>query len=154
MTTAAPTSVEWIRITIGGCEFTIEPLPGIDLCLTLEMVELDGGFHAPLTRGLDVEHRISVALAPSTPEAIFQCEGQARDILNRLGAKSATTREFSLEAALGGEGLPGNRVSAPRLLLTPGDPVFEELPVPSVPVFTAKIPRGCRTVYTLTSVQS
>ncbi|MFJ8929208.1 hypothetical protein ACIRLA_21785 [Streptomyces sp. NPDC102364] len=157
MTTAAPASVDWIRLAVDGTEFTIEPSPGIDLSLSVKTSGYDGHLE-PLTRGPSPQLHLSVALVPTGSEAAFRCESSALRILERLGAAKPATmplREFSLEAALGGEGLPYNRVSAPRLYLIPGEPpVFDEdLPVPSVHVFTAKVPTGAETVYSVTNVQ-
>lgn len=157
MTTAAPASVTWIRLVVDGAEFTIEPSPGIALSLSADLSEYDG-YLDPLTRGPRPELHLSVALIPANDAAIMHCETQARRILNRLGAKrpaAMALHEFSLEAALDGEGLPYNRVSAPRLHLIPGaDPAFDaDLPVPSVHVFTAKAPRGSETLYTMARAQ-
>jgi len=69
------------------------------------------------------------------------CEAEARRIAAALGSFQPATsalRHFSLEAALGGEGLPYNRVSAPQLMLNPGEPhPIEERGERGVRVFTA-----------------
>lgn len=142
MTTAAPVSVDWVRLTIGGDEFTIEPSPGIDLHLAVQPVEYEG-YLDPLTLGPRPELRMSVHLVPRGTEAVVRCESRAREVAERLGAYRsalAAVPVFSLEAGLGGEGLPYNRVAAPRLILIPGpEPLLDEdLPVPSVHVFSAK----------------
>ncbi|WP_309029318.1 hypothetical protein [Streptomyces alfalfae] len=142
MTIAAPTSVNWIRLMIGDGEFTIEPSPGIDLHLAVQSVEYDG-YLDPLTLGPRPELRLSVHLVPRDTDAVVRCEAQAREVAERLGAYRsalAAVPMFSLEAALGGESLPYNRVAVPRLILMPGpEPLLDEdLPTPSVHVFTAK----------------
>ncbi|WP_369212715.1 hypothetical protein [Streptomyces flavofungini] len=142
MTTAAPVSVDWIRLTIGDDHLTVEPSPGIDLHLAVQSVEY-GGYLDPLTRSPRPSLRLSVRLVPRGIDAAVRCETQAREVAARLGTRQsafAAVRMFSLEAALGGEGLPYNRVTAPRLILVPGpEPLLDEdLPVPSVHVFSAK----------------
>lgn len=156
MTTAALATINWIRLGIGGAEFTIEPSPGIKLSLAVSTSQYDG-YLDPLTRGPASELHISVALIPADIEAVVRCESQALGILNRLGVHRPAAMpsvEFSLDAALGGEGMPYNRVSAPRLYLIPGDrALFNEDPVtPSVHVFTAKAPTGSQSVYSMAKV--
>lgn len=152
MTTAPPVTVDWVRLKVDD-EFAVEPSPGIELALSVKPVDYDG-YLDPLTRGPAPRLHLSLHLIPTGTEAIVRCESQARRILEQLGAPtsaSAPLRDFSLEAALGGENLPYNRVSAPRLALTPGEPpVFDEdLPVPSVHVFAAKAHSDSETVYTV-----
>ncbi|QQM45230.1 hypothetical protein [Streptomyces liliifuscus] len=153
MTTATAVTVDWVRLAIGDDEITVEPSPGIELALSVKPVEHDG-YLDPLTRGPAPRLHLSLHLIPTGTEAIVRCESQARRILEQLGAPASACApmcDFSLEAALGGEGLPYNRASAPGLTLTPGEPpVFDEdLPVPSVHVFTAKAHGASETVYTM-----
>ncbi|MFJ4785172.1 hypothetical protein [Streptomyces sp. NPDC088794] len=145
MTTAAPVSVEWIRLTIGGEEIELARSPGIEPRLLVDPVEYDG-YLDPLTRGPDPKMRFTVDLVltdtDEDPGWVAQrCEAEARRVAESLGAPLPTLgsrRDFSLEAGLGGEGLPYNRVSAPRLVLNPGMPhTIEEGGEVAVRVFTA-----------------
>lgn len=138
MTTPAPSIVDWIRLTIGDDEVTLEPSPGIDLHLTVETVPCEG-YLDPVTRGPDPQLRFSVDLIPSSGAAAVRCESQAREVAARLGLGGPMMRDFALEAALGGEGLPYNRVQAPRLRLIPGGPPTPDDVDLSVRVFTAKV---------------
>lgn len=163
MTTAAHPSVDWVRLTIGDDDFTLDPSPGIELRLSVASVPYDG-YVDLLARPPAPQLHMAVDLVPSDAEAIVhretqariaRCEAQARDVAARLGAVgpvSAPLREFSLEAALGGEGLPYNRMAVPRLLLVSGEPPMfdEDQFVPAVRVFTAKVPTGSGSAYTLT----
>lgn len=153
MTTVAPVSIAWIRLFTDGVDFTLSPSPGIDLRLAVDRVEYDG-YLEPLTVGPLSGLSMSVDLIPLRPldsDDVARCETQAREVTARLGVGRATQREFALEAALIGEGLPYNRVEAPRLYL-PSDelPAFDDdQPLPAVRVFTAKVPAGLKTAYTL-----
>jgi hypothetical protein len=147
-------SVDWVRLAADGNETLVEPSPGIELRLTGEMPEYEG-YLDPLAIGPSPRFHLALDLIPQTDEAIARCERLAARILEWLGARgSALTPlpEFTLEAALGGEGLPYNRVTAPRLILVPsGPPVFEEdQPLPGVRVLTAKAPSVSGTVYVMT----
>lgn len=132
----------------------VEPAPGFELCLTGEVPECEG-YLDPLTVGSAPRLHLALDLIPRTGEAIARCEVLAARILDWLGAReSALTPlpEFTLEAALGGEGLPYNRVTAPRLTIVPsGPPVFDgDQPLPGVRVFSAKAPSASGTVCVMT----
>lgn len=147
MTTVALPSIDWIRLTIGDQRIDLAPSPGIQLRLSVEPMPDDRGFgllDAPRPSGL----RVAVDLIPvettSLPlaEAVARCESKAAGLAASLGAGHSPLsplREFSLEAALGGDGLPYNRMSAPRLTLLPGGPpaLDEDQAVPAVRVFAA-----------------
>lgn len=153
MTTTAPVSVDWIRLTIGDEELTIEPSPGIELRLTVKPVEYEG-YLEPLTRGPAPQIHFSVDLVPADTDAIIRSENEAVRILERLDARNPMLlRMFTLEAALGGEGLPYNRVTAPKLQLAISEPPHfdDDQPVPAVHVFTAKVPAGSDVAYTMAS---
>jgi hypothetical protein len=141
MTTAALPSVDWIRLTIGDDELSLVPSPGIELRLLVAPVPHDGNLD-PLTVGHPPQIRFTVDLVPTAAGAVHRCEAEARRVGEALGANGPADgllREFSLEAALGGDGLPYNRVSAPRLTLLSGEPPLldEEQAVPGVRVFAA-----------------
>lgn len=153
MTTAAPVSVDWIRLTVGGEVLTIEPSPGIELRLTVDSVEHEG-YLEPLTRGPALQLHFSVDLIPADTDAIIRSENEAVRISKRLDARNPMLlRTFTLEAALGGEGLPCNRITAPRLHRVPGgQPHFDgDQPVPAVRVFAAKVPAGSDVAYMMTT---
>ena len=154
MTTAAPTSVDWVRLTVGGDEISVDPAPGIELRLAIEVPD-DEGYLDPLTVGSSPQLHIALDLIPRTSEAIARCEMTAVRILERLGVREsalAPLREFSLKAALGGDGLLYDRVEAPRLVLKPsGLPSFDDdQPVPAVRVFAAGAPSSRDAVYVMT----
>jgi hypothetical protein len=154
MTTAVPTSVDWVRLAVGGDEISVEPAPGIELRLAIEVTD-DEGYLDPLTAGPSPRLHIALDLLPRTHEAIARCEMMAARILERLGSHEsalAPLREFSLKAALGGDGLLYDRVTAPRLILKPsGLPFFDdEQPVPAVRVFAAGAPSNRDAVYVMT----
>lgn len=156
MTTAVSPSIDWIRLTVDGADFTLASSPDIDLRLTVNRIEYDGHLD-PLTVGLPPGFSLTVDLIPLRPldgDGVFRCEAQAREVAARLGAGSPVLREFALEAALDGEGLPYNRVEAPRLLPVSADPpTLDEFgPEWFVRVFTAKVPAGVETVYTMRHV--
>lgn len=145
MTTATRTTIDWVRLTLGGEEIPLSPTPGIELRLVLNAVADDLGFDV-LTRPGPPKLRVAVDLIPipSTRSTVAQCESWAARVATRLGADAEpleALREFSLEAALSGGGLPYSRVSVPRLTLTSGPPPFlyaeEDEPLPGVRVFTA-----------------
>lgn len=141
MTTTAPASVDWIRLTIDGDEIALDPSPGIELRLAVYPVESDG-YADLLAAASPAKLRVGVDLIPADAAAVFRCESEARRVAALLGANGGPLeplREFALEAALGGKGLPYDRVSVPRLTLTPGGPPFldEEQQAPGVRVFTA-----------------
>lgn len=147
MTSAVSPSVDWIRLTIDDNRIDVMPSPGIQLRLIVEPVSDDKPFGVlapPQSAGLQV----SVDLIPdaSTSEsrsgAVAACESTASRLAAQLGAGAsplAPLKEFSLEAALGGDGVPYNRVSVPRLTLQPSGPPLldEDRPLPGVRVFTA-----------------
>lgn len=145
MTTAPPVTVEWIRLTIGDDEVILKSSPGVDLWLTVDHVAYEGYLNLP-TREPASQYRFSVDLIPSNIEAAVRCESQAREVATRLGLDGPVLRDFALEAALGGEDLPYNRVSVPRLCPVLDD---EDLPVPSVRVFTAKAESAGGHAYTM-----
>ncbi len=147
MTTAALPSVDWIRLTIGDHRIDLMPSPGIEFRLTVEPVPDDRAFRV-LGPPRPPELQVAVDLIPgagasvSWEEAVAACESKAAQLAGQLGAEApplAPLKEFSLEAALGGEGLPYNRVSVPRLTLKPSGPpqLDEDQPLPGVRVFTA-----------------
>ncbi|MFF3928298.1 hypothetical protein [Streptomyces hirsutus] len=156
MTTAVSPSIDWIRLTIGGDDFTLAPSPDIDLRLTLNRIEYDG-YLDPLTVGPPPGFSLTVDLIPLRPldgDGVFRCEAQAREVAARLGTGSPVLRQFALEAALDGEDLPYNRVEVPHLLPVLDDPptLDEDGPEPFVRVFTAKVPSGSESVYTMRRV--
>lgn len=141
MTTATLSSVDWIRLAIGDGRIDLTPSPGMQLRLVVEPVSEEHAFgilDAPTPPNLQV----AVDLIPASFEAVAQCESEAARIAGELGAHASpltALRKFSLEAALGGEGLPYNRVAMPRLTIQPGPPPIlnEDQPLPGVRVFTA-----------------
>ncbi|MET8378077.1 hypothetical protein [Streptomyces microflavus] len=142
MTTATPTTVDWMRLTLGDEEITLSPMPDIELRLIVELAP-DGLTLDMLTPPPPPELKVSVDLIPTDRSTVAQCESWAA----RVGAQLGTTagpwdglREFSLEAALSGGGLPYSRVSVPCLTITPGPAPFldEDEPPPGIRVFTAK----------------
>jgi hypothetical protein len=156
MTTATAPSVAWIRLTVDGSDFTLTPSPDIDLRLTVKRIEYDR-YLDPLTVGPPPGFSLTVDLIPLRPlddDGVFRCKAQAREVAARLGTGSPVLREFALEAALAGEDLPYNRVEAPRLLPVSDDPpeLDESGPEWFVRVFTAKVPAGVETTYTLRHV--
>lgn len=141
MTTAVSPSVDWIHLAIGNDDITLTPSPGIQLQLLVDPLPHDG-FVDLLAPAPPPQIRFTVDLVPTAAGAVSRCESEARrvaDILDANGQAGGLLREFSLEAALGGEGLPYNRVSAPRLTLLPGNPPMldEGQAVPAVRVFAA-----------------
>ncbi|MFJ2697405.1 hypothetical protein ACIO5Z_14425 [Streptomyces rochei] len=153
MTPVAPASIAWIRLVFDGADLTLTPSPDIDLLLTVDRVEYDG-YLDPLTSGPPLGLSMSVDLVPMRPldsDGVLRCEAQARQVAAQLGVGRQARGEFTLEAALDGEGLPYNRVEAPRLYLASDElPVFDdEQPLPAVRVFTAKVPTGAEPAYTL-----
>ena len=147
MTTAALPSVDWIHLAIGDDRIDLTPAPGIQLRLIVEPVPDDRPFGV-LDKPRPGELRVSVDLIPaagpqmSWADAVAACESMAARLAAQLGATASPLtplREFSLEAALGGEGVPYNRVSVPRLTIKPsGLPLLDEdQPLPGVRVFTA-----------------
>ena len=147
MTTAALPSVEWIRLTIGDDRIDLKPSPGVELRLIVEPIPDDRSFDV-LETPRPAAIRVCVDLIPAEGEsvpwvkAVTACESKAAEIAGQLGADApplAPLREFSLEAALGGEGLPYNRASVPRLTLNPFGSLLldEDQPLPGVRVFTA-----------------
>jgi hypothetical protein len=150
MTTAAAPSIAWIRLTLDGVDFTLAPSPGIELRLAVNPVEYDG-YLDPLVRGPLPELHVVVDLLPRNAASVIRCETQAREVAARLDLGSPVMREFGLEAALDGKGLPHNRMEAPRLLLVPDGPptLDDDGSEPFVRVFTAKVPSGSESAYTL-----
>jgi hypothetical protein len=147
MTTAALPAVGWIRLTIGGDRIDLTPSPGMQLRLIVEPVPDDRSFGV-LEMPRPAVLRVCVDLIPvegasvSWAQAVAACESKAAEIARRLGADApplTPLRQFSLEAALGGDGLPYNRASVPRLTLDPFGPLLldEDQPLPGVRVFTA-----------------
>ena len=143
MTTTLPATVDWIRLTIGDEQIELVPSPDVQLRLAVEPVEYEG-YLDPLTAGPPTKLYASVDLVPLNARAVHRCEARAGEAAGQLGVYEPATsplREFALEAGLSGEGLPYNRVAAPRLHLVPGPPPMfdEDQPVPSVRVFTAHL---------------
>lgn len=146
MTTATLPSVDWVRLAIGDERIDLTPSPGIQLRLIVEPVDYDG-YLDPLTAPPPPQIRFAVDLVPTEAHAVHRCEAEARRVAKALGATrpaNGLLEEFSLEAALAGEGLPYNRVSAPRLTLTPGGPPLldEDQAGPAVRVFAATAHAG------------
>lgn len=150
MTTAALPSVDWIHLRIGDTDLTVTPSPGIELRLIVEPVPDERAYDvldSPRPAALQVHVDLIPVADPSglSLEAVARCESMAARFAAQLGPDaSALTlltplREFSLEAALAGEGVPYNRVSIPRLTLKPFEaPLLDEdQPLPGVRVFTA-----------------
>ncbi|MGW0780299.1 hypothetical protein [Streptomyces sp. NPDC002913] len=142
MTTATLTTVDWVRLTLGDEEITLSPAPGIELRLIVESAPDDP---APdtLTPPRSPELKVAVDLIPTDRSTVAQCESWAARMGAQLGTQAGPwddLREFSLEAALSGEGLPYSRVSVPHLTIIPGPAPFldEDEPLPGVRVFTAK----------------
>ncbi|MCX4231974.1 hypothetical protein [Streptomyces ortus] len=145
MTTAVPVTIKWIDLVMGGEKIEIAPLPGIEPRLLVDAIPYEG-YLEPLTRGPDPEVCVSVDLVltetgPGAWLVAQRCEAEARRVAEALGAllsPTAALRNFSLEAALGGEGLPYNRMSVPQLALRPGEPhAVEERGERAVRIFTA-----------------
>lgn len=145
MTTAAPVTVDWIRLALGDEEIDLAPQPGIELRLLVDAVPYDG-YLDPLTLGPAPEVQFTVDLVLTKVDfdawqVAQRCESEARRVAKALGSFLPATgalRNFSLEAALGGEGLPYNRVTAPQLTLNAGEPhEVEEHGERAVRVFTA-----------------
>lgn len=146
MTTATRTTVDWVRITLGGDEILLSPSPGIELRLIIDAAP-DGQCFDVLTMPSPPELRVAVDLIPTLMDTVAQCESWASRVGAQLGTEAGPLddlREFSLEAALSGEELPYSRVSVPRLSLTPGPPPLldEDEPLPGVRVFTATARTG------------
>lgn len=133
MTTAAPVTIKWIDLVIGGERIEIAPQAGIEPRILVDAVPYDGYLDL-LTRGPAPRARLTVDLVltdtDDDPRRVAQrCEAEARRVAEALGAflpATAALRDFSLEAALGGESLPYNRMSAPRLTLDAGEPHWIE----------------------------
>ncbi|MFJ1648033.1 hypothetical protein [Streptomyces sp. NPDC088258] len=156
MTTATAPSVDWVRLTVDGSDITLTPSPDIDLRLVVGRVEHDGPLD-PITTGPLPGFSLSVDLVPLHPldrDAVFRCEMQAREVAVLLGTSSPTRGGFTVEAALGGEGWPHERLEVPRLYLTPTEPPdFDAAqPLPVVRVFTAKMVATEGVAYTLRRV--
>lgn len=145
MTTAAPTSVDWVRFQFGDRRIDLRPPAGIQLRLIVEPERDEQGFgllDSPLLPRLQV----AVDLIPVKVDydTVARCEWEAGRIAAELGAYDpplALLREFSLEAGLSGDGLPYDRVSIPRLTLLPSGPpeLDEDQPLPGVRIFTATV---------------
>lgn len=142
MTTAPPATIDWIRFTIDGSDFTLSPSPDFVLHLTVVRGEWDG-FLDPLTIGPS-DFTLTVDLLPLRPHdfiAVARCEMRAREVAARLGTGRLARSDFALEAGLDGEGRPYNRMKVPRLQLMAADlPEFDDdQPSPFVRVFTARV---------------
>lgn len=156
MTTAAPPSVAWVRLAVDGSEFTLTPSPDIELRLTVNRNEYDG-YLDPLTIGPPPGLTLAVDLIPLRPredDSVFRCEAMVCEVAGQLGLGGRVLHEFALEVALGGEGLPYNRMEVPRLLLASDDPpaLDEDGPESFVRVFTAKVPSDAAVAYTVRQV--
>lgn len=146
MTTATLTTVDWVRLALGGKEISLSPAPGVELRLIIDTAPEGEGLGL-LTTPPPPELQVAVDLIPTDRSTVAQCESWAARIGAQLGTQAGPwddLREFSLEAALGGEGLPYSRVSVPHLAITPGPAPFldEDEPLPGVRVFTAKARTG------------
>ncbi|MEU1497236.1 hypothetical protein [Streptomyces sp. NPDC005732] len=135
MTTAPPVTVDWIRFTIDGDEFTLSPSPDFVLHVTV----IHGGRGGPA-----LGYCLAVHLIPLREQdfaAVARCETRAREVAARLGVGKAVRHNFALEAGLDGEDLPHNRLDVPCLQVTSVDPpeFDDDEPLPSVRVFTAKM---------------
>ncbi|MGW5633963.1 hypothetical protein [Streptomyces sp. NPDC003832] len=143
MTTAPPGTIDWIRFTIVGAAFTLSPSPDFDLRLAVVHGERTG-YQDPLTVGPLPSYSLAVDLIPLRPHdfaAVARCEARAREMATRLGVADVDRYDFALEAGLGGEGLPYNRMEAPRLQLVAADlPEFDgDEPLQFVRVLTARM---------------
>ena len=139
MTTATRTSIDWVRLTLDGADITLSPSPDIGLRLTVDRVGYDG-YLDPLTAGPPLGFSLSVDLIPLRPHEGYRCEALAREVAARLGIGSPVLREFALEAALNGDGLPYNRMEVPHLLACNELPVLDDDGSEFfVRVFTAKM---------------
>ncbi|MGQ4343618.1 hypothetical protein [Streptomyces sp. SAS_275] len=145
MTTIAPVTVEWIRLTIGGEQVELIPSPGIEPRLLVDQVPYDGCDHA-LLRAVASETWFTVDLmlppVDGDPWLVEQrCRDEARRAAEALGAFKpigALVRDFALEAGLGGVKLPYNRVFAPHLVLKAETPhEIEDRDERGIRVFTA-----------------
>ena len=163
MTTAVSPSVDWIRLTIGNDDLTLTPSPGIQLRLLVDLVPDERSFgllDSPRPATLQVRVDLIPGSGPTglSAKAVAQCESMAVRLAAQLGANAsplAPLKEFSLEAALAGEGVPYNRVSIPRLTLKPSGPPLldEDQPLPGMRVFTATArPGGDGSQYVLSKV--
>src|SRR3954454_1440055 len=112
MTTAALPSVDWIHLRIGDTDLTVTPSLGIELRLIVEPVPDDRAFDL-LDMPRPAPLQVHVDLIPAdgssglSSEAVARCESMAARIASQLGAGASTLaplEEFSLEAALAGEG--------------------------------------------------
>jgi hypothetical protein len=150
MTTAIQPCVDWVRLKVGEAVVALDPLPGIELRIVQELVEYPG-YVDPLARPPLPEFHLAVDLCPRNAEDVVRCEEQARRVAAQLGLGSRILREFAMRAAFVEDGLPYNRLEAPRLLLASDEApeLDDEGPVPFVRAFTAKVPNGCDTAYTL-----
>jgi len=153
MTTAPPVTIDWVRFTADGDEFTLSPSPDFDLRVTVVHGEW-AGYLDPLTIGPVPGYSLAVNLVPLHPHdfaAVARCEVRAREVAALLGAERVERRSFAMEAGLDGEGLPYNRMEAPRLQLVPADPpeFDDDGPVPFVRVFTAKMVAVDGVAYTM-----
>ncbi|MFD5208366.1 hypothetical protein ACFWNF_15750 [Streptomyces anulatus] len=142
MTTATLTTVDRVRLTLGDEEITLSPMLGIELRLIIESAP-DGLTRDMLTPPSSPELKVAVDLIPTDRGTVAQCESWAARVGAQLGTKAGprdALKEFSLEAALSGEGLPYSRVSVPHLTITPGPAPFldEDEPLPGIRIFTAK----------------
>ncbi|WP_199888913.1 hypothetical protein [Streptomyces badius] len=142
MTTATRTTVDLVRLTLGDEEITLSPAPAIELRLIVESAS-DSPSLDVLTPPSSPELKVAVDLIPTDRSSVAQCESWAARVGAQLGTKAGpwdALREFSLEAALSGEGLPYGRVSVPHLTITPGPAPFldEDEPLPGIRIFTAK----------------
>lgn len=153
MTTAASPSVAWIRLTVEGGDLLLAPSPGVELRLTEYRVD-SGGRLNPLAPARPLGFSMTVDLVPLDGSSVLRCERHARDVAAWLGVGCLSPGEFSMEVAVDGEDLPYNRMEVPRLYLASGEPpAFDyDQPLPSVRVFTARVPAGVGTAYTLRRV--
>ncbi|MCX4993425.1 hypothetical protein [Streptomyces sp. NBC_00568] len=124
MTTTALATVDWLHLDIGDRHFTLIPMPGIALRLSIDSVPRWDGIHEEMLRMPEPETRVTVDLLPDDRGRADECVWLAQGAAEALGvhASPLTALEvFSLQAFLGG-GSPYDRVSVPRLTVLPGDP--------------------------------
>ena len=126
MTTAPLATVDWIRFAPNGADcftpFTLTPSDGIELRLNVGPAPQREEYADLLAPPRLPETRVSVDLVPAKRCHVEECEAKARRAARALGAEAsplASLSEFSLEAALAGEGLPYSRAQVPRLTLLP-----------------------------------
>ncbi|WP_394436316.1 hypothetical protein [Streptomyces sp. SGAir0957] len=154
MTTAAPTSVDWIRLKVGDEELAVEPAPGILLHLHVgppPAPDFDGAPFAIAPSGLGV----ALYLEPRDSSDEIRCGNEVRRVQQFLGSLNPDLRTalpaFSLHAAISGEAAPYNRVRVPRLALGGEPPEGMEPPAHAMQVFVARAREVDGTLYEISA---